>query len=292
MTCKWCLIGVPDHQGVVIVGGRIGSAAGPAAFRRHLQRFMSERPVQEHFIDAGDVEKLTANIEKNHLRTAEKVHASHRECQFSVVVGGGHDHGYSHLLGIQRHLQETLGPKGRLGCINIDAHLDVRAPAMWKGKLTPSSGSPFYLAITQKILAPECFVEFGIQTHANGPELWDFARTQGIQVIPFEKLRFGEAIVYFREALLRLASRCDRIVVSLDLDAAAEAFAPGVSAPQAEGFTSSELMQMLEEAGREPKVLSLGIFELNPEVDQGEKTSRLAATLAYHFAHAKLFGLS
>lgn len=291
MTCKWCLIGVPDHQGVVIVGGRnYGSAAGPAAFRRHLQRFMSERPVQEHFIDAGDVEKLTANIEKNHLRTAEKVHASHRECQFSVVVGGGHDHGYSHLLGIQRHLQETL--KRQAGVYQYRCPFRRACPSDVEGETHPLQWIALLPCDHSENPSPRVLRGVWNPNACERSGALGFCTNAGDSGDPIEKLRFGEAIVYFREALLRLASRCDRIVVSLDLDAAAEAFAPGVSAPQAEGFTSSELMQMLEEAGREPKVLSLGIFELNPEVDQGEKTSRLAATLAYHFAHAKLFGLS
>ena len=73
------------------------------------------------------------------------------------------------------------------------------------------------------------------------------------------------------------------------MDAAASAFAPGVSAPQAEGFTASEMIEMMEIAGSEKKVVSLGIFELNPEHDLEDITARLAATVAYHFVEAALF---
>jgi formiminoglutamase len=78
------------------------------------------------------------------------------------------------------------------------------------------------------------------------------------------------------------------IVVSLDLDAASLAFAPGVSAPQAEGFSSNDIIEMMEEAGRQEKVQSLGIFELCPPHDIDEHTARLAATAAWHFVEAKL----
>jgi arginase family enzyme len=40
---------------------------------------------------------------------------------------------------------------------------------------------------------------------------------------------------------------------------------------------------MCELAGECRKVVSLGIFELNPIHDSGERTSRLAATSAWHF---------
>ena len=77
--------------------------------------------------------------------------------------------------------------------------------------------------------------------------------------------------------------------MSLDLDSLACAFSPGVSAPQSEGFVSSEILEMMEIAGKEPKVISLGIFELNPEHDRDELSARLAATASYHFIESSIF---
>ncbi len=76
--------------------------------------------------------------------------------------------------------------------------------------------------------------------------------------------------------------------MSLDLDALASAYAPGVSAPQSEGFTAMDVMEMMEFAGGQKKCISLGIFELNPEHDSDRRTAQLAATLAYHWAAVKL----
>lgn len=81
----------------------------------------------------------------------------------------------------------------------------------------------------------------------------------------------------------KLRTRCDAIVISLDLDAASAADAPGTSAPQSEGFSASEIVEMMEIAGADKKVVSLGIFELNPMLDIDERTARLGATAAYHF---------
>lgn len=173
---------------------------------------------------------------------------------------------------------ELTHEKLRLGCVNIDAHLDVRKPSPQIG-----SGSPFYLALESGLLEPKDFVEFGIQSHCNSPELWDFVEQRKVKVVPFENLRHGQAIVHFRNILKKLAAKCDAVVVSLDLDAACESVAPGVSAPQPEGFSATDLMEMVECAGEEPKVVSLGLFELNPEHDQGDRTSRLAAVLVDHF---------
>src|SRR5262249_53434258 len=130
-------------------------------------------------------------------------------------------------------------------------------------------------------------VELGIQPQCNSRELWDYVKHKGVEVIPFEALRQGRAAAEFRAALDRLSSVGDAVAISFDLDSVASAFAPGTSPPQSEGFTPSEAFEMLELAGSNRKVVSLGIFELNPEHDVDDRTARLAATAAYRFvAHA------
>lgn len=274
---KWSLIGIPDHLGVIHVGGRIGAAGGPGSFRRAFSRLKGRDPVLATMQDCGDLETIGSDLEQNLRSAAELVRNGHRANGLSVVVGGGHDHGYSHLLGIAQSLNMKL-PRPRLGCINIDAHLDVRKPSPLM-----TSGSPFYVAIESGLLDPKNFVEFGIQSHCNGPELWDYVERHKIKVVPFENLRHGKAIGVFKTILKKLSAQCDAIVISLDLDAASVPYAPGVSAPQSEGFSSTDIFEMVEAAGEESKVASLGIFELNPQHDLDERTSRLAATAAFHF---------
>jgi formiminoglutamase len=119
-----------------------------------------------------------------------------------------------------------------------------------------TSGSPFYLAIESGVLKGENLIEFGIQNHCNAPELWDYAESKKIQIVPFSELRVSEAkkanpaILAFRTALKKLEKKVDSIVISLDLDCMAEAHCPGVSAPQAEGFDTREVFEMLEIAAR------------------------------------------
>ena len=122
----------------------------------------------------------------------------------------------------------------------------------------------------------------------NGKQLWDYVAKKKIKTVGFERLRHGKGPASFAKSLKALAKTASQIVVSFDLDACAAAFAPGVSAAQAEGFSASEAIEMAEIAGREKKVISLGLFELNPLHDQDQRTSLLAATMAYHFVAAKL----
>lgn len=271
-----CLLGLPDHQGVMNVGGRIGAARGPEAFRKPFKRLKSRSSASQFCKDLGDLQGLTEDVAHNHRIAAEWIEASHKKYPLSIVVGGGHDHGHSHLWGMRKKSK-------RLGCINIDAHLDVRKPDP-----LITSGSPFFLALESGVLDAKNFIEFGIQSHCNAPELWDYVKSKKIEVIPMTKLRRGRAVPGFLSALRKLQTRCDAIVISLDLDSITEASAPGVSAPQSEGFSPSEILEMMEIAGSSKKVVSLGIFELNPVFDPDERTARLAAVAAHHFLESAL----
>ncbi len=276
---KWSLIKIPDHQGVMNVGGRVGACHGPRAFERVFRRLHGRIPVASMLGRSVMVSNISSDVVGNHRHAADAVRDAHREHAPSVVVGGGHDHGFSQLLGIS----EALGGGKRLGCINLDAHLDVRRPAP-----VPGSGSPFFLAIEARVLDPENFIEFGIQSHCNAPELWDYVESKKVEVVRWQELRTADRVATFRKKLEKLAGSVDAIVVSLDLDCLSQDHCPGVSAPQAEGFNSAEIIAMMEIAGSHPKVVSLGIFELSPEHDVQDATARVAATAAYHFIESFL----
>ncbi len=227
--------------------------------------------------DFGDVSPLGSDVEKNHEIATRAVANALSEVQALVVVGGGHDHGYPHLRGALEVLRARK-KNARLGCINIDAHLDVRKPSP-----LITSGSPFYLALESETLRGTDLVEFGAQNPCNAPELWDYVKKKKAKVIEWESLRGKNKVALFAKALSELSKRVDAVVISLDLDAIAHAYAPGVSAPQPEGFTPEEVFTMLRIAAKNSKVYSLGIFELNPAHDIDFKTAKVAAQSAYHF---------
>lgn len=66
-------------------------------------------------------------------------------------------------------------------------------------------------------------------------------------------------------------------MVSLDIDAVDQAFAPGVSAPSTGGFTPPEWLSFAFEAGRRSAVRSVDLAEFNPVYDRDGQTGRLAA---------------
>jgi len=275
---KWSLVLIPDHLGVIHVGGRVGADQGPSAFERVFSRMRGKRDLQSACARRIQISGLNGVIETHHRQASDAIAQAHRETGLSVVVGGGHDHGYSHLRGLAE------AGSSRWGCINIDAHFDLRKPDP-----VISSGSPFFLAIELGVIEAAHLVEFGIQSHCNSKALWDYAESKKIRTVLWSELRSpGSAVQRFKKELEALSLRVDAIALSLDLDALSQAHCPGVSAPQAEGFNTQEIIEIIEIAAKNPKVKSLGIFELNPIHDIEDQTARVAATAAYHFVDAAL----
>ncbi|MFZ6053110.1 formimidoylglutamase [Halocola ammonii] len=278
MSKNWSILGIADDEGVKNVGGRIGAAQGPQSFSTFYNKLKPHFPVNDSLENEIDFDLGTGSLSEKHEAAIEKISSISQSKDFSVIVGGGHDYIYCHLAGVSRAF-----PDKTIGCINIDPHFDMREP---KPKFT--SGSPFFVALSEGVIDGKNLIEFGIQEHCNAPELWDFAKSHGVKTVTFPELREKSVKEEFSKVLNELASRCDHLVVSFDLDSVASPFAPGVSAPAVEGFTPTEAHQMMELSGSHDKVKSLGIYELNPRFDRDDVTARLAATSCHYFAQSKL----
>ncbi len=275
------LIGCPDDRGVYNNGGRPGAKDGPAAFRSWLNKPKGAYDVQSNFLDYGNVSPITATIYETHEKVAQQITQAHKDGCNTLVIGGGHDYAHAHLKG----LHNTLIGGQQLGCINIDPHFDLRPY-----QFDILSGSPFHMALEEAIIEGQNLVEFGIQHFCNGAPLWDYAKNHHVSICTREEMRFSGVFEQFRSALGNLSQQCQQIAISLDLDVINLAFAPGVSAPNVEGFNPSEVLALLGEAASYENVNSLGIYELNPRFDKDAHTARLAATAAFTFFDHKFNG--
>lgn len=262
--------------------GRLGAKAGPIAFLEVFQKLNGRNKIQDKMV-RSELVTMGSDLEQNYQRSIATVKAD-ASSSLVVAIGGGHDYAYPWISGINEAAIKNGSKSPKIGCINFDAHFDLRT---YEPRMT--SGSPFRRLIDEGIILGKNLVEFGIQDHCNSPDLWEYAKKHKVKTIPFAQLRNGKAVTGFRKALNELRKNCDQVVISLDLDALSVAFCPGVSAPQGEGFTAGEVYQMLEIAGADKKVTSLGVFELSPPLDFQNQTSRVAAQATWHFLNAKLY---
>jgi arginase len=198
---------------------------------------------------------------------------------FPIFLGGDHSMAIGTISG--------MAAKGDLGVIWIDAHGDYNTP-----ETTPSGnihGMP--MAALSGLGHPD-LVNLG----APGAKV----RAQDIVMIGIRDLDVQERIalahsgiiVYTmrdvdelgmatvaRRALARL-NRLLRIHVSLDMDALDPSVAAGVGTPVTGGLTFREAHLLMEILAESEKVCSLDIVEVNPILDEGNRTAEVAVALA------------
>ena len=215
-------------------------------------------------------------VERLAIHTQELVASA----RMPVVLGGDH----TCAIGTWKGIARALAPRGPLGLIWIDAHMDAHTTQTSEsGRLhgMPLAcllgvGDPRLTAIaggTQLDPRQVCLV--GVRSFETGEAA--LLRRLGVRVFfMHEVVRRGLAAV-MEEALAIAGSGASRYGISLDLDAVDPRDAPGVGSPVSGGIRAPELLRVLSRFGRDPALAGLEIVEYNPHRDRRGKTALLAA---------------
>ncbi|QNH61060.1 arginase family protein [Hymenobacter sediminicola] len=269
-----CLVGLPLDFGTVLEGGRPGAAGAPAAMRRELRRYHKTYNLEHNvrldglrIADAGDLDLSHPDHATNHAHIRERLAELLRRYPRVVVLGGSHDGSYSTVRG----LFDAAGSQP-VGGVNLDAHADVKdKPGLI------SSGTPFGKLLREGFLDGSRFTEIGLHSNLNTFEDIEFLHQQQAHIVPLAHVQAEGMPLYMSRALSRAAT--SQTFVSFDVDGCAEAFAPAVSAPSADGFTPRQATEAAFLAGQKSEVRLFEVVEFNPVFDRDNQTARLAATI-------------
>jgi len=272
-TKSFGILGYACDEGVKRNQGRIGAVEGPDAIRNALGKLPNHILETTSIIDYGTICCLDGNMEKAQKNLSQKVTHLLNLNTFPILFGGGHDIAYAHYNGIKNH----VGSDKKIGIINFDAHFDLRSNQ--KGS---NSGTPFYE------IAQDCKKEgaefkylcLGIRKDANDRQLFETANKLGVEFIENYKFSIENAEIIVRK-LLDFLRQIDHAYITIDLDGFSSAYAPGVSAPSAMGFSPNMVLKSLEVIIASRKLISFDIAELNPTWDIDNRTSKLAASLVH-----------
>ncbi len=253
--CQIALIGLPDDTGIVLNNGRPGAKEGPLAFRRALKSMGVANPHRWDWpgiFDAGDVGVIAGDLHATHDRVTQAVQAVLDLGLFPIAIGGGHDLTFPFV----RAVANKFGPmKG----IYFDPHLDVREE--------DGSGMPFRKLLETN--AASSLRIHGFDPMSNSKEHVNWFESNGgiidTDTTPKDIWPSGNAFV------------------SLDLDVIDAAYAPGVSAMNASGWTPEYTANWVYEAGLNPGVRCFDIMELSPPNDDQARTARIAARMFLTF---------
>ncbi|MFL5386131.1 MAG: arginase family protein [Longimicrobiaceae bacterium] len=264
------VVGLPYDGGIPT---RPGARFGPKAIREALAAFGTwdgERDVAPA-TDLGDLALPTTDGREAHRRIEEAARTVFAAGARPLFLGGDHGCTGSVVRGLA-----AARPRLRLGLITIDAHLDVREYA---DESSLSSGTPFRRALETEILAGERVAMIGIRRFANSRYYLDWAARQRIHLLPVEDLSRQGVFATATAALDAATLNADALYLSIDLDAADAAFAPGVSASGIGGIAAREMIELVSVIAGHPNLIGADLMELSPPYDQDARTAKLAARL-------------
>ncbi|WNR43309.1 arginase [Paenibacillus roseipurpureus] len=230
-------------------------------------------------IEAENLNYLAEVLEIN-TRLAEVVDLAVKKGSFPLILGGDHSIAIGTLAGLAAHYRN-------LGVIWIDAHSDLNTAA------TSPSGNIHGMSLAVSLgighpslteingvkpkVKPENIVLIGARSLDEGEK--KLIRSLGIKCYTMYDIdRKGMANV-MQEAIDYLKDRTDGVHVSYDVDSLDPIEAPGTGTTVRGGLQFREAhlaVEMLHESGL---VTSAEFVEVNPLLDEENKTSQLAVSL-------------
>ena len=289
------IVGAPFELG----SRKAGAALAPAALRTNgldsLVRALARRGVS--VADIGDVAAPSAgDPESNPRNLAQLVSYSHElmarlaevydagACP--IVLGGDHSVSIPSVSAAAEFIRASAGSGAELGLIWIDAHPDLETP-----ESTPSGDLHGMAAAALLGLGAPELVELGGFAPKVRPENVAFIGLSDILRSERELIESRGMVAYTATDVERLgiAAICERVfqhmadavagfVLSFDVDACDPSEAPGVEYPERGGLTFREAKLLAEYTADAAKLVCLEVLEVNPDLDQDARSSRLAVS--------------
>ncbi len=287
------IIGAPLDLGA----GRRGVDMGPSAVRvaRLNQRLVAlgydvedlgNVPVeqQESLSEGPAHAKYLTQIAAACLRLAKMVEAAADQGKVPLVLGGDHSVAIGTVAGMSRHLRKQ---KKKLGLIWIDAHADMNTP-----ETSPSGnvhGMP--LACCIGMGPPELTRLFGYAPKVDPKHVAlvgirdvdilekPHVKDSGVKAFTMRDIDERGLRTVMENAIRIATTGTAGFHLSFDMDAVDPAYAPGVGTPVRGGATYREAHLAMEMLCDSRQMVSLEVVEVNPVIDEVNRTADLAVEL-------------
>jgi arginase len=202
-----------------------------------------------------------------------------------LVLGGDHSIAAGSISGVASHFRKE---KKSVGCIWLDAHSDMNTP-----ETSPSGnvhGMPLSAIMgygTEELyelfgfkpkIEPQNVVLVGVRdldTHER-----KFIKKLGVKAFTMREIDERGMREVMSDALKYAMDDTDGIAVSLDMDFVDPSDAPGVGTPVRGGVTYREAHLAMEMIADSEAMVSMEIVEINPVIDEHNRTALLAVELA------------
>lgn len=271
------LLGAPISKASITP---VESWSTPPAFREALRRFPTwdaERYVDIAEIkvrDLGDVQgdRDDADARVAHARIEVAAEAAAVLAGHVVVIGGDNSLTRPAMRGLMQALP------GAWGLLTLDAHHDCRSATEGSRNGTPVR------ELIEAGLPGDRVAQIGIHPLGNAREHADWARSQGVHIVPLHAVRRDgmDAVIASAMSLL-IAKGAERVYVDFDIDVVDRAFTPACPASLPGGMQPDDLLRAAYLLGADAHVVAADLCEVDANADINGMTVRLMAASFLNF---------
>lgn len=266
------LIGVPWDSGTT---NRSGPRHGPRQLRDASTMIRAEHAVSgirpfeaANCADLGDVGPNPADIKDSMARITAFYNTVLDAGVMPLTAGGDHLTSLPVLRSIAR--------KAPVGMIHFDSHTDLFDS--YFGGTMYTHGTPFRRAVEEGLLDPKRVVQIGIRGTQYDSEDRDFARANGIRIIPIEEFHDRGVRDVMAEAREIVGS--GDTYISYDIDFVDPTFAPGTGTPEVGGPNSYQALQVVRELSG-VKIIGADLVEVSPPFDPSGGTAFVGVSIMF-----------
>ncbi len=289
-----------SNKNIDVIGVQIdlGASQKGVAMGPHAIRYAGVKPLLRNLgynvLDKGDIIPPQEGKTIDNMYNFERVYATNKGLfnsvtetlengHFPLVLGGDHSIAAGSVSAVAKHYE----PKGEIGIIWIDAHGD------WNDNKTSDTGNMHgmpYSAVCG--WGPDAMVDFGqtpyyvstehcvqVAGHAFDPAEIKRMKEAGMHVFTMTDIDRLGMLEVMRQAIEIASNGTVGFHLSFDVDAITPEYAPGTGTVVPDGITAREAFTAAELVSDSGKLISMDLVEVNPILDEKNKTGKIAAEL-------------
>ena len=268
------VMGVPFDSGTSY---RSGTRFGPRKLRETSLMIwghnstLNVSPLKKlNVVDYGDVSVIPTSIE--HTMTAiTKMADEIIETGTKLITLGG-DH--SIALPLLRAHAKKHGP---VSLVHIDAHLDT-----WEQEFESipySHGTPFRYALQEGLIRKDEYMQIGIRGPLSGENDYADAKELGARIVTIHEVMEKGVQEILKEVHNRMKGP---VYVTVDIDSADPAYAPGTGTPEVGGLSSYQLLQLVRGL-HGLDLIGFDLVEVSPPYDHSDITAILGSNIVFEY---------
>lgn len=300
------LILIPSEIGAGTRGAGMGiEAMKKAAAKSNNNIFKDSKTLEIPVFNDAFLKPLTFPLAKRidsmvklYERIAREIcHTIQEDEYFPLIIAGDHSTAGGTIAGLRRAY-----PHSRIGIIWFDAHADMHSPFT-----TPSGnlhGMPLAAALNfdnreSAIHKPDYeTIKYWEELKNSGKQI-PMISSDDLVIIglretePQEEFLINQnhihciSVNHFRKSKIEAIVKdifsqlqfCDYLYISFDVDCLDPEISKGTGTPVKGGFTLNEVIEIMKEISKDPRICCFELVEINPLLDTDNKMAETALTI-------------